>query len=381
MKRLKEMKEWLHAKRIAVRSMDRNKKIKIGCCCLMLIAVIGMTIHSHVINSRQHYLGDYSEYYNGVCGDNVTYHYDERTHALTIEGNGIMYDYPDKYTTPWYKFGSSIYTIVIREGVRSVGAYNFAGLCNIMTVTIPATVTEIGDYAFYDCSDLNKVRFPSLLRSIGKRAFQSCSSLKSVTLPDNGLSVGEEAFENINVTRNNMEDFVDDLQEHVQDEEFHPSYSDNEDSSETEQEEFVWTPDMSVEQYYQGRPTNLEQTGFYNSQTGQVQQNPVQNQTINPELDQNGISVVTGGSRGNSGYLIDQTSIGGKGADLIGTGSSGSSSSRRKSPSRKYSTSEINRQADRTARAYQNYKNNPTIDGANYYHMQEKTLKRMQENK
>lgn len=63
--------------------------------------------------------------------------------------------------------------------------------------------------------------------------------------------------------------------------------------------------------------------------------------------------------------------------------SSRSSSSTRSSnnTSRKYSTSEINRQADRTARAYESHKNNPTSTSGSYYRMQQNTLKRMQKNK
>ena len=73
--------------------------------------------------------------------------------VLTIAGTGAMPDYA-KGGAPWY--GQSFTTVVIKEGVTSIGKYAFyaAGLADI---TIPSSVNAIGDRAFEKCTALKNV--------------------------------------------------------------------------------------------------------------------------------------------------------------------------------------------------------------------------------
>ena len=48
---------------------------------------------------------------NGTCGENVTYHYDESTHTLTISGTGEMKNCQN--ATPWLDYRDSIKNVVI----------------------------------------------------------------------------------------------------------------------------------------------------------------------------------------------------------------------------------------------------------------------------
>ena len=58
---------------------------------------------------------------SGSCGTNVTYSYVESTHTLTISGSGAMADYEYSYYQPWYDYAYKIKTIVIENGVTSIG--------------------------------------------------------------------------------------------------------------------------------------------------------------------------------------------------------------------------------------------------------------------
>ena len=79
----------------------------------------------------------------GKCGDTAEYIYDEKTSTLTITGTGEMWD--DSGFAKAY-FGAT--SIVIEEGITTIGAYSFEGLYNVSNVTIPNSVTKIEKEAF-----------------------------------------------------------------------------------------------------------------------------------------------------------------------------------------------------------------------------------------
>ena len=65
--------------------------------------------------------------YCGYCRDGVMYTYDETTKTLIIEGNNAMADYSDPSRCPWYSYRGDIQTLVIKDGVTSIGVYAFDG--------------------------------------------------------------------------------------------------------------------------------------------------------------------------------------------------------------------------------------------------------------
>ena len=134
---------------------------------------------------------------SGSCGTNVTYSYVESTHTLTISGSGAMADYEYSSQLPWRSYANAITTVVIEDGVTSIGNYAFYCCSGLTSVTIPASVTSIGDYAFFECTGLTTVTFdgtPTLV-SIGGSAFWG-SGLTTVTIPASVTSIGNNAFQN-----------------------------------------------------------------------------------------------------------------------------------------------------------------------------------------
>ena len=151
---------------------------------LSIIALLCLTVTSAKADS------------SGSCGTNVTYSYVESTHTLTISGTGDMEDYDNVIDLPWYNDCSSIKSIVIGNGVTSIGKNAFNNCEFLESITIPANVKSISEYAFYSCQKLTTVIFDGTptLATIGKYAFRDCLSLKSITIPASVTSIGDEAF-------------------------------------------------------------------------------------------------------------------------------------------------------------------------------------------
>ena len=133
----------------------------------------------------------------GKCGKNVTYSLDTSTGVLTISGTGDMenYNYNNYEKNPFYK-KSNIKTVIIKNGVTSIGDYTFRDCTSLKSVTIPDSVTSIGRCAFDDCTSLTSITIPDSVTSIGDFAFSGCTSLTNVTIPDSITSIGDNAFYN-----------------------------------------------------------------------------------------------------------------------------------------------------------------------------------------
>lgn len=116
----------------------------------------------------------------GNCGDNVTYSFDESTGVLTISGTGDMKEWPED-DPPWYG-DTRIKTLIIDEGVTSIGARAFQGCSNLSNVQLPNSLSGINDYAFYGCSSLTSVTIPNSVKRIDNSAFEGCIRLISFSV-------------------------------------------------------------------------------------------------------------------------------------------------------------------------------------------------------
>lgn len=193
---------------------------------------------------------------SGICGDSLTYYYEESSQTLTISGKGPMEDFYTTYhyvgrTVPWDN--TKISRIVIEENVTYIGIGAFAGCSSLKYVEIPSSISSIGfnafygcyalesvfisdikawceinftetssplyyaqhlylngeeifnlkipegttqisSYAFYGCNNIVSVTIPKGITTIGGRAFQNCESLVSIAIPEGVTAIGDYAF-------------------------------------------------------------------------------------------------------------------------------------------------------------------------------------------
>ena len=116
-------------------------------------------------------------------------------------------------------------SVIIPEGVTSIGDWAFRSCPALTSISIPASVTSIGEGAFYACSNLEHITvqesnayykavndcliekatdtllqgcknsvIPDDIKGIGKDAFAFCDNLTSVVIPNSVTSIGEHAF-------------------------------------------------------------------------------------------------------------------------------------------------------------------------------------------
>ena len=98
--------------------------------------------------------------------------------VLTVSGNGAMGS-----TNLCSTYGSDIKTVVIEEGVTSIGQSAFRGCAFLMTVTIPSSVTSIGNYAFQGCSVLDTVKYNGTFQPTCANSTFSTTSVLFVNVP------------------------------------------------------------------------------------------------------------------------------------------------------------------------------------------------------
>ena len=104
---------------------------------------------------------------------------------------------PDGITSIGYGAFSgckSLADIVIPDSVSSIGDCAFVGCKSLCSLVIPDSVTGIGEGAFYDCKSLISIVIPDSVTSIGRGAFSGCTSLTNIAIPDGVTSIGDCAF-------------------------------------------------------------------------------------------------------------------------------------------------------------------------------------------
>ncbi|MCD8314558.1 MAG: leucine-rich repeat protein, partial [Firmicutes bacterium] len=165
--------------------------------------------------------------YGSSCGDNLSWTLENGT--LTISGTGDMYNY-EWGTSPWFYISNKITSIVIEDGITSIGEYAFCNCVNLTSVTISAYVTSIGGGVFANCTSLTEIvvdegneaycsadgilfdkgmttlisypagrtetsyDIPDGVTTLDWGAFYGCASLESVTIPDSVEWICDWAF-------------------------------------------------------------------------------------------------------------------------------------------------------------------------------------------
>ncbi len=113
---------------------------------------------------------------SGVSGV-LTWNVDTSAGTLTVSGSGMMDNYTLETLAPWYAYRDSIKTVVVSEGVTSVGAYAFYKLDAVTSITLPATVETVEYAAFEGCSALAELTLANTAAVVDATAFRNCEAL------------------------------------------------------------------------------------------------------------------------------------------------------------------------------------------------------------
>ncbi len=135
----------------------------------------------------------YNNLGNGTFGEDLAWTVSNEG-VLTISGTGAMPDYTEAEGAPWQAYADQITSVVVEEGVTSIGNYAFYRIAGITAATLPRNISVIGNYAFWGCTGMASITMPETAEAIGSNAFNSCRSLTEVVIPEGVTSIGSCAF-------------------------------------------------------------------------------------------------------------------------------------------------------------------------------------------
>ena len=188
-----------------------------GIFAMALILVLTLVLSVGSVSAAEPTIVD-----SGNCGkdgSNVTWTLDSNG-LLTISGTGEMADNAGG-TAQWGNRAKMVKTVVIEDGVTSIGGSAFSGCTGLKEIIYNARAAEYGGYAafqnagtaadgmkvvfgesvkeipndlFYDCVGLTSVTIPDSVTSIGGFVFSGCTGLVSVEIPDSVTSLGDRVF-------------------------------------------------------------------------------------------------------------------------------------------------------------------------------------------
>ena len=131
----------------------------------------------------------------------IFYTVDNINYLVEYTGNETSLVLPDNYNGESYVINDRAFyycynltSVVIPNGVTSIGNDAFSGCSNLTNITIGNSITSIGDFAFSSCSNLASVTIPNSVTSIGYGAFFYCVSLTSISISNSVEKINDSAF-------------------------------------------------------------------------------------------------------------------------------------------------------------------------------------------
>lgn len=118
------------------------------------------------------------------------------TYALAYCLSLTSFSIPNTITSlSGYCFEYALFdTIIIPNGVKTIGVYAFAYCNNLREITIPNSVTSLGGNMFYYATNLHKITVPNSVTTVPNYFCGYCYSLVEVVIPEGITTVGQNAF-------------------------------------------------------------------------------------------------------------------------------------------------------------------------------------------
>ena len=117
----------------------------------------------------------------------------EITFLASNYSSGLLWDGAQNYIQA-YK--SAVKSVLIGQGVTSIGDNAFRDCHSLKSISIPQGVTSIGSSAFYNCYSLTSISIPQGVTYIRDYVFNTCTSLTSISIPQGVETINGNAFQN-----------------------------------------------------------------------------------------------------------------------------------------------------------------------------------------
>ena len=129
----------------------------------------------------------------GANGANVSWQVTD-DYTLIFSGSGAMTDEYTSYTQqPWSSYRKNITSVIVSDGVTSIGDIMCRNFTSLTSVSISNSVTKIGHSTFRDCTKLTSIEIPESVTVINKYAFVGCTALTRIEFLGNAPSTVYES--------------------------------------------------------------------------------------------------------------------------------------------------------------------------------------------
>ena len=118
----------------------------------------------------------------GSCGTNLTWELYRNSGLLVISGTGTMNNF-DYNSGLWAQEREWITSVVVNEGVTSIGEFAFYNLENLVSVSLPNSLQVIGEAAF-SCTGITEINIPASVIQMYTNAFESCFALERIIVAE-----------------------------------------------------------------------------------------------------------------------------------------------------------------------------------------------------
>ncbi len=148
-----------------------------GCTSLSELYVPGSVLHGRISYSQPWYDRLLSNVFPGCTS----------LRKVTVTGGAVA-------DRAFADYSQGSLTVVLEEGVSSVGDSAFSGNTALRSITLPSTVAELPNNCFNGCSMLSSVKMSDSVTKLGTSAFKGCKRLTAFELPTSVAEIGDSAF-------------------------------------------------------------------------------------------------------------------------------------------------------------------------------------------
>lgn len=164
-------------------TMKQTTKKEIALLLAVILLLFDFAISTQTVAAAE---GDWSDKWG-----TIRWQLDELTGVLTIEGTGEVRMVATMIGT---ENANKVKSVVVKDGITTLGYNAFCGCTTLAEITIPKSVTRIAWGAFSDCTELKEITIPDSVTEIGWNAFYGCTGLTKITIPDSVTTIGDTAF-------------------------------------------------------------------------------------------------------------------------------------------------------------------------------------------